>query len=99
MRLYKRYVEVIVLTSKEGKLKPLYLIWDGEEGKESFRIDKIYKVLNEYEYSSQRQLHKLVGVDFFMNVGLMVKIDFFFMKGIVGLLKVTNPRCFLVENN
>ena len=44
MRLYKRYVEVIVLTSKEGKLKPLYLIWDGEEGKESFRIDKIYNI-------------------------------------------------------
>ena len=88
MRLYKRYVEVIVLTSKEGKLKPLYLIWDGEEGKESFRIDKIYNIR---KAASQ--------VDFFMNVGLMVKIDSFFMKGIVGLLKVTNPRCFLVENN
>ena len=88
MRLYKRYVEVIVLTSKEGKLKPLYLIWEGKKVLELIKFIIL-----------ERQLHKLVGVDFFMNVGLMVKIDFFFMKGIVGLLKVTNPRCFLVENN
>lgn len=44
MRLYKRYVDMIVLTSKEGQLKPLYLIWEGSNGKENFKIDKILDV-------------------------------------------------------
>ena len=44
MRLYKRYVDMIVMTNKEGKLKPLYMIWESREGKESFRIDKILDI-------------------------------------------------------
>lgn len=41
--LYKRYVDVITLVDREGKLKPLILIW--ENGLQ-YPIDRILEVRN-----------------------------------------------------
>ena len=43
MMLYKRYVDVITLIDRQGKLKPLILIW--EDGLQ-YPIDRILEVRN-----------------------------------------------------
>lgn len=44
MTLYKRYVEVVVLTGKQGELRPLYMIWESHGVKTKYKIDKIYEI-------------------------------------------------------
>ena len=39
MEYYKRYVDVIVLQTKEGELKPLALVWDNGR---QYEVDKVY---------------------------------------------------------
>ncbi len=41
MKLYKRYVDVVVLNSKQAKLTPLFIVWDNNT---KYQIDKILQV-------------------------------------------------------
>ncbi len=43
MQLYKRYVSVICLVDKEGKIKPLMIVW---ENGEKYPIDRILEIRN-----------------------------------------------------
>ena len=43
MKLYKRYVDVVLLNSKQAKLTPLFIIWDNNI---KYQIDKIIQVKN-----------------------------------------------------
>ena len=41
MKLYKRYVDVVVLNSKQAGLTPLFIVWDNNV---KYPIDKIIQV-------------------------------------------------------
>lgn len=41
MRLYKRYVDVVVLNTKKAALTPLFIVWDNNI---KYPIDKILQV-------------------------------------------------------
>lgn len=41
MKLYKRYVDVVLLNSKQGKLIPLFIVWDNNI---KYPIDKILSI-------------------------------------------------------
>ena len=41
MKLYKRYVDVVVLNSKQAQLTPLFIVWDNNI---KYPIDKILQV-------------------------------------------------------
>lgn len=43
MKLYKRYVEVIARITREGKITPLYVVW---ENGCKYEIDRILEVRN-----------------------------------------------------
>lgn len=45
MKLYKKYVKVVALIDKEGKLMPLFLIWDNGT---KYTIDKIVEMRKAY---------------------------------------------------
>lgn len=42
MKLYKRYIDVVVLCDKLANLTPLFIIWDDKK----YSIDKILQVKN-----------------------------------------------------
>ena len=44
MELYKRYVDVITMITKEGKLIPMYLFWDERGTRTRIQIDRIVEV-------------------------------------------------------
>ncbi len=44
MQRYKRYVDVIVHISKDGKQLPLYIYWDERGVQQKFKIDKILEI-------------------------------------------------------
>ncbi|MBQ7889822.1 MAG: hypothetical protein IJ356_08670 [Erysipelotrichaceae bacterium] len=46
MKMYKRYVDVIMLNDKQGEIRPLYLRWE----------DKTYKI-EKYELIGPRNSH------------------------------------------
>lgn len=41
MKLYKRYVDVVVLNTKLAKLTPLFIVWDNNN---KYPIDKILQI-------------------------------------------------------
>lgn len=41
--LYRKYIDVIVVIDREGNVRPLEIIWEDENGKERFKIDKVIK--------------------------------------------------------
>lgn len=41
MKIYKRYVDVVVLNSKQAKLTPLFIVWDNNI---KYPIDKILQI-------------------------------------------------------
>ena len=43
MQLYKRYVDVVALISKQSEITPLFIIWDNNV---KYPIDKILQVKN-----------------------------------------------------
>lgn len=44
MELYKRYVDVVAMITKEGKMIPMYLFWDDRGSRIRFQIDRITDV-------------------------------------------------------
>ena len=44
MELYKRYVDVVAMNTKEGKLIPMYIFWDDRGSRTRYQIDRIGEV-------------------------------------------------------
>lgn len=46
MKLYKKYIDVMVLITKEGNVIPTYLFWDERGIRKRYQIDKIIEIKN-----------------------------------------------------
>lgn len=44
MKLYKRYIDVIVYMTKEKKMVPLAIYWNTNDGRKRYEIEKIYEI-------------------------------------------------------